>query len=253
MSFIGSGLTDAVTAIFDEIYATDLVFVKDCWRLCGDAHCCSFSRYKARFKLIAKSQFQELPLLPGEYEYLNSRGWLAQFGDFDRKLTEYPLEHGMMRIDSIISRRPNCACDHDTRPTVCRLYPLLPVLDLDGRLTGIDSIGIYEEIEKLENLEPACKIASVPFLELQKFLVISSAIGRDPTMLFYISAYRTAKEHVRSRLEAAKSIRSGDSFSIFEWALLRDRLIDHSDLASRLSSLAETFQARYGDRFTLGA
>src|SRR5262245_64791796 len=99
--------------MFDEIYATDLRYVTDCWTLCGDAHCCSFSRYKARFRLIAQTPFQELPLLPGEYEFLASKGWLAQFGDYDHKVFEFVLDKRCMRVESIISRRPHCACNHD--------------------------------------------------------------------------------------------------------------------------------------------
>ena len=60
----------------ERIYSTDLTFVPNCWKLCGDAHCCSFSRYKAKFRMIAKTPFQELPLLPGEYEFLAAKGWL---------------------------------------------------------------------------------------------------------------------------------------------------------------------------------
>jgi hypothetical protein len=37
---------------FDKIYATDLVYRPGCWQLCGDAHCCNFNRYRARFKII---------------------------------------------------------------------------------------------------------------------------------------------------------------------------------------------------------
>src|SRR5262245_3943711 len=143
-------------SVFDEIYSTDLRYLKDCWTLCGDAHCCSFARYKARFRMLARTPFQELPLLPGEYEYLKEKGWLAQFGDFDHKVVEIVLKAGRMHVESIISRRPQCACDHDIRPTVCRLYPLLPTYDIYGRVTGTVNLGIYEELERIQGLEPAC-------------------------------------------------------------------------------------------------
>jgi len=238
--------------VFDEIYATDLRYWQDCWKLCGDAHCCSFSRYKARFQLIARTSFQELPLLPGEYEYLASKGWLSQFGDFDHKVFEFPLNPGRMRVESIISRRPHCACDHDTRPTICRLYPLLPVYDIDGALIGTDSLGVYEDLEALQGLEPACRLTSLPFSELQKFLKIASAIGRSALALFYIMAYRLTKEHVRARLMDAHRRGSGvDIFALFERKLLRGQLIDEDALASELRSLADSFQLRYGERFRL--
>ncbi len=103
-------LDEKFEAAFDKIYSTDLVYQPDCWQLCGDAHCCNFSRYKAKFKLIAKNHFQELPLLPGEYDYLETRGCLTQFSDFEHKVIEYTLDHRSIQVESIVSRRPNCAC-----------------------------------------------------------------------------------------------------------------------------------------------
>lgn len=244
-------LDDSLVRMFDTIYSTDLVYLRDCWTLCGDAHCCSFSRYKARFKLIAQGSFQELPLLPGEYQYLQERGWLAQFGDFDHKVIEYSLDHRTLRVESIISRKPNCACDHDTRPTVCRLYPLLPVFDVDGRVTRLDSFGIYEELEKLDHLEPACRLTGLPFTEFQKFLTISSEISRHPKTLYYMSAYRITKEHIRSRLKRAVDVYCASSFSLFERGILRKTLFDHSHLKSQLASLADEFHMRYGSGFSL--
>src|SRR5882724_160116 len=98
---------------FEQIYATDLTFVPDCWKLCGDAHCCSFSRYKAKFRMIAKTPFQELPLLPGEYEFLAAKGWLKQFEPFEHRVIEFPIDAGVMKVESIISKKPHCACEHN--------------------------------------------------------------------------------------------------------------------------------------------
>lgn len=219
--------------------------------MCGDAHCCSFTRYKANFKLIAQHHFQELPLLPGEFEFLEKRGWLTQFGDFDHKVTDYPIDGRSLRIESIVSRRPNCACDHDTRPVVCRLYPLLPVFNDAGWLTGADSFGIYEELEKIGEMAPACPLSSLPFDELQKFLLIASEIASRPSLLYYITVYRLTKSHVASRLKSAYISKGGSPFSVFEGMLLRGRAIDHTALKLQLCSLADRFAARYGNQFSL--
>ena len=46
---------------FEKIYASDLTFQPGCWELCGDAHCCHFSRYKANFSLIEMPRADALP------------------------------------------------------------------------------------------------------------------------------------------------------------------------------------------------
>ena len=245
------GLTHSMWQSFEKIYATDLVYVSNCWKLCGDAHCCSFARYKAKFRLIARTPFQELPLLPGEYEYLQAKGWLAQFGDHDHKVVEYPLDGGNLRVESIISRRPLCACDHDTRPTICRLYPLLPVFTIDGALLEVESVGLYELLEEIEGLAPACQLTALPFNELQKLLVITGELARHPIFLYYLAAYRQTKAHVQSRLLSVKAKQSGTAFALFESLLIRKNLIDHATLKAQLDDLLNQFRIQYGGHFQI--
>lgn len=230
---------------FDRLYDTDLVYRSDCWQLCGDAHCCNFSRYKSQFRLLGRTPFQEMPLLPGEYEYLESKGWLAQFGDVDHQTVEYALPDYTLRAESIISRRQNCACDHDTRPVVCRLYPLLPVFAVDGRCLGWEPLGIYEELEQVAGLQQACKLEALPFGELQKFLAITSELARHPIWLFYLEAYRLTKQHVRERLTAAHD-GTTSIFRLFETMYVRKTLIDDAALRWQLESLLSDFREYYG-------
>jgi hypothetical protein len=238
-------------SIFDDIYSADLRYRADCWQLCGDAHCCSFARYKSRLRVVARTPFQELPLLPNEFEYLASRGWLEQFGDYQHNVVNVELRAGTMRVETIVSRRVGCACDQATRPTVCRLYPLLPVFDLNGRVIGTESFGVYEVLEELESLEPACRLTSLPFEELEKFHRITAAIGRSPVALFYSMAYRLTKAHVRERVRQAKMKAQADAFLVFARMLMRERLTDQTALVAELDTLAEGFRQRYGAAFAL--
>ncbi|MGL4884060.1 MAG: hypothetical protein ACRC8K_23835 [Waterburya sp.] len=225
------------------------MYIPDCWQLCGDAHCCSFARYKKTFKIIARTPFQELPLLPGEYEFLNSKGWLQQFGDYDRKIIEFPIEGYSLKVESIVSRKPNCACEHSTRPTICRLYPLLPIFDITGQLIGTEPMGIYEEMERIAGLETACKLTSLPFDQIDKFLAIIVELSKNPVHLYYLEAYRITKQQVSKRLEARCSSSKRDVFTVFESGFIRQNLLDSEWLRTELSELARRFKARYGDRF----
>ncbi len=236
---------------FERIYATDLIYVPDCWKLCGDAHCCSFSRYKSRFKLIARRHFQELPLLPGEYQFLSAKNWLDQFGEYEHKVIEFPIDGAVVRAESIVSFKPDCACEHAIRPTICRLYPRLPVFDIAGRLIGTDAMGIYEEIERIEHIPGACQVSSIPFDQLSKFLDISAVLGKIPQHLFYIEAYRVKKNHVTARLEERCSETERDSFSEFEVGFIRKNLVDYDELRSKLSELYSRFFDYWGDSFQL--
>ena len=234
---------------FEKIYATDLVYVSNCWTLCGDAHCCSFARYKAKFRLIAQTPFQELPLLPGEYEYLGAKGWLAQFGDHDHKVIEYPLADCTLKIEAIVSRRPQCACDHATRPVICRLYPLLPIFRVDGTLVDVETVGMYEALEQIAGLPAACQLQALPFAELQKFLTITGELAGHPMFLYYLAAYRLAKAHVCARLQGVYKPEQ-NIFAQFESLLIRKKAFDHATLRPHLETLLAQFRSHYGEQFT---
>ena len=237
----------SLAASFDRIYSTDLVYAKDCWQLCGNGHCCNFTRYKSQFGMIGKSHFQELPLLPDEFNYLESKGWTAQFGDFEHRVIDYPLSMGKMKIEFLVGRSKTCACNHDTRTTVCRLYPLLPIFDLDGRLTGVDlEFGIFEEIEKIDGLERACKIENMPLPELNKFLTITTEIANRPKALFHALAYRIAKAHARKQLVAVATANSAAALPTLEAAFLLRRLFDHDALRVEIETLANAMIERHG-------
>jgi hypothetical protein len=248
---------NATADIFQAIYATDLVYQSGCWQLCGDAHCCSFSRYKSQMTMLGHQTRQELPLFPGEYEFLERTGRLAGFGDAQRRVLHFPLSAGTMNVDFLAAREGACACPHDVRTTVCRLYPLFPIFDLEGRITGVDpNFGSFEEIESIDGSDRACKLTSIPFAELDKLLAITGALGSDPTIVFYAMAYRIAKRHAAESLRRAKAARPASAprlptLRLFESMFLLRQLFDPAAIRGELDALADTFRDRYGDRFSL--
>ena len=238
---------------WNAIYESDLVYEANCWTKCGDAHCCSFSQHKSRFMFMGRKHFQELPLLPGEYEYLAQTGRLRQFGEYKHKRTELALQGGdVVVLDSIVSYRPGCACEHAHRPTICRLYPLFPVFDIDGRLVGVDAaFGIYEELEKIDGLGRVCEVSALPFDQLNLFLRLVNTIAESPLHLYYMQADRLAKSHVSANLSAMRASGSQSAFALFEAQFLTGTLLNQNILRDELSSLADQFKARYGLSFKL--
>ena len=245
----------ASMADFDEIYGTDLVYQSDCWKLCGDAHCCTFGRHKARFRLIGRMSAQELPLLPGEHDFLMRRGLIESFAAHSHKCVEFRFGEYRLTVESLVIKDAACACRHDARTTVCRLYPVLPVFDIDGRMICVDRLGIYDKLEAIEGSGPICRIGSIPLTELPKLLGIAHAIARDPRSLFYVTAYHLAQSHAVRRVEAAcqgaEGAASPNPFRVFETLLLNNKAVEASGLEADLVALARGFEARYGAAFQL--
>lgn len=233
----------------NHIYATDLVYLPECWKLCGDAHCCNFARYKSKFRFIGRSF--ELHLLPGEYEFLAAKGWLTQFEAFQHKVIEFPIDGAVLKIESIVSNKPNCICEHNTRTVMCRLYPRLPVFNVAGHLVGTEVMGIFEEMEGIAKLSPACQVTSLPLRQLEKFLAIAEVLAQDPQWLFYLEAYRLTKLHVKTRLAAQYVAGDRNIFNVMESAFLRNKLIKQEEIRMELSALASRFRSYYGEDFRL--
>jgi hypothetical protein len=203
--------------------------------------------------LLGGKHFQELPLLPGEFDYMTGTGAVGQFRDHVHKKNEFVLDdRRALIVESVVSDRPGCACDHDTRPTVCRLYPLFPIHDIAGNLIGIEShFGIYEELERLENLPPACALVALPFEQMQIFLQLVASLAKSPLHLFYLHAYRLAKRHAVTNIERRLARQPQSVFGLFEWLLLKERVFERDVLRRELCDLADAFSAHYGDRFAL--
>ncbi len=240
-----SRLTPDLESVYEAVYTTDLVYVKDCWTLCGDAHCCSFQRYKSRYRIMARKPFQELPLLPGEWAWLQKQGWDQQFQPADYRCHERVIDGRRVRVESIISRRAGCACDHATRPTICRLYPLLPHFDAAGALIGVERAGIYEEMEKIGNLPSACRLEHMPFDQLTAFLSLCAALGRSALLRWHLEAYRLTKTHAAQRLAERVRATGKDVFAAFEGSYLRATLLDQAVLQQQLTALMLDFDQRW--------
>jgi hypothetical protein len=204
--------------------------------------------------ILGKQHFQELPLLPGEMEFLKSRGWTRQFGEFEHRVIDFPLDAGTMKLEFLVGRSKTCACEHDTRTTACRLYPLLPIYDLDGRVVGVDTrFGMFEEVESIDQTERACKIDQVPFSELGKFVTIANAIAQNPTHHFYVMAFRLAKVSAVQRLRATRQCAAPNisTLRIFEGLFALKQLLDPNIIRPQLNDLADQFKRRHRERFTV--
>jgi hypothetical protein len=238
-------------AFFDRIYATDLRYVGECYKLCGDGACCNWQRYKQRWALPRKKNVQELPLLPGELDYLQDRGYLDQFQDHTIRRLDFQVAQGTIRYRAIISERTECACDHATRPTVCRLYPLFPRFEPSGALVAIERGTIFDELERIEQIPRACQLDAIPLGEIQTFVALASHIGSDPVVAFYMEAYRIATAAAAATIESTARSSGTSAFRALELLVLRAKLFDTQALRVQLEDLAARFATHHGDRFQL--
>jgi hypothetical protein len=242
--------------VFDTIYGIDLVFEPGCWKLCSDAHCCHFSRYKS----AGAPAFHEIPLLPGEWQYLNTTGHIHQYEDSRQLRLEVSLDTGTLTYESLRIPGRQCPCRHELRPTICRLYPLLPMYSVSAGLIGVDTkMTLFDVIEEVLELPRACRIAAVPLSELQKFMALARALGSEPVLMFHLMAYKRVKDQLRDtlmKMVAAAGRPSGSPGEVADriTTLQRDlvvKTVNWGAVKADLNQLGNDFRQRHGPSFTL--
>jgi hypothetical protein len=110
---------------------------------------------------------------------------------------------------------------------------------------------VFEVLERIEHLEPACAIREIPVQQLGVFLGFCAVLARTPAWLFQLEAYRITKAHVAEGIAADKAKSGKDAFKLFEWGFLRDNLIRRAELAQHLAGLADAFSTRWGPDFVV--
>lgn len=236
---------------FDAIFETDLVYKQDCWKLCGDGHCCHFDRYKRN---SSEQGFQTLPLLAGEYEYMQRRGILEKYVEMDLQRTNIDLENGTWHIDMLRVRADSaCPCEHDLRPTVCRIYPLWPIFSVSQGLVGISTTpSQFEVMETLGGLERACKISGTTFVEFEKFLKICAAISANPRVMFSVMIMALCRDLFEETLQATMTEHNVNMFQAMAMQIKNDVFVDQSECVRRTTAMIDDFQGVFGDQFSLG-
>ncbi|MDA1301064.1 MAG: hypothetical protein O2868_13410 [Proteobacteria bacterium] len=227
---------------FDKIYSTDLIYVADCWRLCGDAHCCHFSRYRSASP--SDRGLQKIPMLLGEYEYMQSRGYLDQYPSVELETQEIRSTDFEFRFETLSIPTEGCPCEHNIRPTMCRLYPLMPVFTPEQGLVDVDTESTpFEVVETLSNSPRACQVDAIPFAQLSKFLAICAAIQSAPRLVFSIMAYRLAQNTFREKLQSTMRDQNITVFEALARLSMRNELVDQPALATGLQALSGQFES----------
>ena len=242
--------------VFEQIYSIDLIFRPNCWTLCSDAHCCHFSRYKTP----GDPAFHEIPLLPGEWDFLNRTGHIRQYADYRRLELEVKLTTGVLAYESLRIPAAQCPCTHDIRPTICRLYPLLPVYSATAGLVGVDTrVTLFDVIEEVLDLPRACRIGEIPLGELQKFMELTRVLGSEPVLVFHLMAYKLVKDVLRKYLlktvaTSGRPTGSREAIADRITALQRDLVVkgvDWGAVHAALNDLGNQFRSIYGLSFRL--
>lgn len=121
-----------------ELYDENFFSMGSCWTTCN-SHCCKFNLYDGH-----KSKGVVLPLFPGEHQYFESIGGIINITDKAKKRT-YHLHDDISFATHFLTCNCMGLCNpNEHRPLICRFYPYMPLVTVEGEIRGYDYIALSD-------------------------------------------------------------------------------------------------------------
>jgi hypothetical protein len=245
--------TDSRPVAWEKIHAETFLLEDQCWKTCNGGFCCSNNHPDFNFQLIPT---HGTTLLYMEEEYR----WLAENRKvFDPRTLEgtpnqvsidfggpIPLSLVQMRC-SLLGK---CQGVID-KPLLCKLYPMLPILGIDGDLEDIAPASIFELTMLLEKMKTPCTVVDKKQHYLQKWRNAPEQLEslNHPYIILYLQAAKHFAAIYSEQLQANEALRglSGKHFwGMWEIEYLMGSLMDGDLLAEKIRQTYEALLDRYG-------
>jgi hypothetical protein len=240
---------------WEELSRINFVLEDNCWKKCKIS-CCKSQITDFR---IMKDLGSWVLCMPEEYLHFKKRARLhgiTFLSELKERKVEIVLNNGVKFGCIWRHCRYDGLCKGSmSKSLVCELYPFLPIMDIDGKLTDISLLMITDITVQLMGFERLCPI----ILEKDKYLKLWQnephfiAPLRHPYILFHLMAAKLVLDNFReSFLNNSKLVsKSGPEFwQAWEFEYLAGRLLDKNWLIASVSDLYEKFLVRY-DGFSL--
>jgi len=128
------------------------------WDQC-DSHCCNVGKQVQVF--AAETDLAVLPIPEVEFEYLRSVGapdaqWADAKRSFDLQISDYELKVFMQPCNL------GGNCDSALRPTICRVYPYIPLIDDDFKVAGTVHATAFDLVWREGSEQDPCLMRAEP-------------------------------------------------------------------------------------------
>jgi hypothetical protein len=234
-----------------QIHGETFLYEDQCWTTCNGGFCCSNNHPDFQFQLIPT---HGTTILYMEEEY----AWLARHAKVPDP-QEFPpnqvaLDYGGPRPLTLIQMPcrllGKCHGVID-KPLLCKIYPMLPVLSIDGKLEDIVSASIFELTMLLRGIKTPCTVVDKTRHYVQKWQKRPEALAalNHPYIILYLQAARHFGEIYAEKLHSNETLRglNGKTFwQTWEIEFLLGNLVDGPKLAEKVLQTYDSLVERYG-------
>ncbi len=142
------------------------------------------------------------------------------------------------------------------KPMQCRIYPFIPIFDIDGKLEDLYPGSVYDLTFMRREDKTPCTVWHLKRDQYMKMWATSPEIDllRHPRLMFYFAAYRCFADIYLDTLEANPALaplKGADFWSKWELLYLGRKLFDIPKIRAGIYAIYEAYHAKYGDFLTV--
>ena len=238
------------------IHRQPFVVEDRCWTFCNGGFCCSNHHPQFQFQLIP-TRGTTIIYLDAEYEWLARHGAVPGPGRGDAVPNVLSFDFGGPRPLAIVQMPcrllGKCQGAID-KPLLCRLYPMLPVLDVDGHLEAVYPASIFDLTMEVRGLVSPCTVLDKREIYRARWQASDTWLDclRHPYLIFHLQAAKHFAEVYSERLRSSQVLH-GLSDQLFwkKWEMqyLAGELVDSELLARKIRATYQDLVDRYGEFF----
>ncbi len=237
-------LSEEEIKYWEQVFNAEFIFEKGCYNTCS-SFCCRWNTPDMPLNLIPKGG--TLFYLPQEYEYIRTYGKVTDLEPY--KMTANIFDKTMMLYYKHCNDDSNCNIKF-SRSLYCKLYPFLPVFDIDGNLIDLKYISVYDVTFQLVGQKTPCYVIDLKDKYMTMWHNEPDIIKllKEPYTLFYLMAGSIVHDNYVKTITSNKSLielKGAQFWKKWEKLYLAGRLIDKKQLENDLENLYTLFKNRY--------
>lgn len=235
--------TEKQNQIWEKISNSEFIFESQCYKTCL-SFCCRWGNNGTPLKIIPAGG--TLFYLPQEFRYLQKYG----------KITDKPLYKMSIKTDNVNLEILYKHCTDDSncnilfsRSLYCKLYPFLPVFNIEGKVIDIKYISVYDVTYDFTGNKTPCYVKDLKnkYLDYWQNDDYNITLLKEPYIMFHLMVANIIHDNYLETLKnsSLKDLAELDFWKKWEKLYLAGRLIDKNKLKQDIDNLYYEFTKRY--------
>lgn len=237
-----------------RIRETEFLYEDQCWLTCGGGYCCGAMK-PAEFDFrILPTGGAAISYIDDEYDWMEAHG-AGPLEEMRRRTFTFdfggPRPLKMVVVDCTLKGMCN---DCMIKPMMCRIYPFVPIFDIEGELTDLYPSSVYDLTFLRRDESTPCTVWHRKRDQyLERYRASSDVdVLRNPKLMFYFAAYKCFADFYLDTLEANAALaplKGSEFWARWELLYLGRKLFDTPAIKAGIHALYERYRERYGDFF----